>query len=103
MVWLVIGMDIFNNKPLSHIVNLMDIVDRTGRSFTAPRSVIDRRETPGEDAILVLFELTQKHWHEEAKHLRWHELMLNAVDGVVWRTHDTPENAEAFALSLIHI
>lgn len=30
MVWLVIGMAIFNNKPLSHIVNLMDIVDRTG-------------------------------------------------------------------------
>jgi hypothetical protein len=36
MVWLVIDMAIFNNKPMSHIINLMDIVDRTGRSFTAP-------------------------------------------------------------------
>ena len=47
MVWLVIGMAIFNNKPLSHIVNLMDIVDRTGRSFTAPSSVIARRKSRG--------------------------------------------------------
>ena len=92
MVWLVIGMAIFNNKPLSHIVNLMDIVDRTGRSFTAPSSVIAR-----EDAIRELFNLTQQHWHKEARHPLWHGLTLNAVDGVVWRTPDTPENAAAFA------
>ena len=97
MVWLVIGMAIFNNKPLSHIVNLMDIVDRTGRSFTAPSSVIARRKTLGEDAIRELFNLTQQHWHKEARHPLWHGLTLNAVDGVVWRTPDTPENAAAFA------
>lgn len=97
MVWLVIGMAIFNNKPLSHIVNLMDIVDRTGRPFTAPSSVIARRKTLGEDAIRVLFDLTQQHWHEEARHPLWNGLTLNAVDGVVWRTPDTPENAAAFA------
>ena len=96
MVWLVIGMAIFNNRPLSQIVNLMDIVDRTGRSFTAPSSVIARRKTLGEDAIRVLFNLTQRHWHEEAKHPRWSGLRRTAVDGVVWRTPDTPENAEAF-------
>ncbi|SQI45010.1 Insertion element 4 transposase N-terminal [Serratia plymuthica] len=45
MVWLVIGMAIYNNRPLSQIVNLMDIVDRTGRPFTAPSSVIQRRKT----------------------------------------------------------
>ncbi|MDU4840959.1 MAG: IS4 family transposase [Leclercia adecarboxylata] len=97
MVWLVIGMAIFNNKLLSHIVNLMDIVDRTGRPFTAPSSVIARRKTLGEDAIRVLFGLTQQHWHEEARHPHWNGLTLNAVDGVVWRTPDTPENAAAFA------
>jgi len=68
MVWMVIGMAIFNNKPLSHIVNLMDIMDRTGRSFTAPCSVIARRKKPGENAIRELFSLTQQHWHEEARH-----------------------------------
>lgn len=97
MVWLVIGMAIFNNKPLSHIVNLMDIVDRTGRSFTAPSSVIAHRKTLGEDAIRELFNLTQQHWHKEVRHPLWHGLTLNAVDGVVWRKPDTPENAAAFA------
>lgn len=96
MVWLVIGMAIFNNKPLSHIVNLMDIVDRTGRAFTAPSSVIARRKTLGEDAIRELFNLTQHHWHAEAKHPFWNGLTLNAVDGVVWHTPDTPENMDAF-------
>lgn len=85
MVWLVIGMAIFDNKPLAHIGNLMDIVDRTGRSYTAPGSVIARRKTLGEDAIRELFNLTQKHWHEEARHPLWNGLTLNAVDGVVWR------------------
>lgn len=96
MVWLVIGMAIFNNKPLSHIVNLMDIADRTGSPFTAPSSVVARRKTLGEDAVRVLFELTQQHWHEEARHPLWHGLTLNAVDGVVWRTPDTPDNANTF-------
>lgn len=96
MIWLVIGMAIFNNKSMSHIVNLMDIVDRTGKTFTAPSSVIARRKTLGEDAVRVLFDLTQRHWHEEARHPLWNGLTLNAVDGVVWRTPDTPENAEAF-------
>jgi hypothetical protein len=58
--------------------------------------VIARRKTLGEDAIRELFNLTQKHWHEEARHPLWNGLMLNAVDGVVWRTPDTPENAAAF-------
>lgn len=40
MVWLVIGMAIFNNKPMNHIVNLMDIVDRTdGHSPRPARSL----------------------------------------------------------------
>ena len=97
MVWLVIGMAIFNNKPLSHIVNLMDIADRSGRSFTAPSSVIARRKKLGEDPVRVLFDLTQQYWHRESRHPLWHGLTLNAVDGVVWRTPDTPENAAAFA------
>lgn len=96
MVWLVIGMAIFNNKLMSHILNLMDIVDRTGCSFTAHSSVIARRKTLSENAICVLFDITQQHWYAEAKHPLWHGLTLNAVDGVFWHTQDTPGNAEAF-------
>jgi len=99
MVWLVMGMAIYNGRPLSHIVNLMDIVDRTVRPFTAPSSVIQRRKILGEDAIKVLFQLTQQQWNLEAKHPRWHGLPLLGVDGVVWRTQDTPQNAAAFSKS----
>lgn len=99
MVWLVVGMAIYNNRPLSQIVNLMDIVDRTGRPFTAPSSVIQRRKTLGEDPIKALFALTAEHWHQEARHPLWHGLTLLGVDGVVWRTPDTPENEAAFGKS----
>jgi hypothetical protein len=30
MIWLVVGMSIFCNRPMTEIVNLMDITDRTG-------------------------------------------------------------------------
>ncbi|WP_225085457.1 IS4 family transposase [Pectobacterium colocasium] len=96
MVWLVIGMAVFNQRPLSHIVNLMDIADRSGTPFIAPSSVIQRRQTLGEAAVRELFDITQRHWNEQAQHPQWHGLNLFAVDGVVWQTQDTPENEAAF-------
>ena len=35
MIWLVVGMSVFCNRPLTEIVNLMDIVDSTGSPFTS--------------------------------------------------------------------
>lgn len=34
---------------------------------------------------------------QQAAHPKWHGLNLFAVDGVVWRTADTPENNAAFS------
>lgn len=96
MIWLVVGMSVFCHRPLTEIVNLMDIVDSTGSPFTARSSVIQRRKTLGENAVRELFELTQQHWHEQANHPHWHGLRLCGVDGVVWRTQDTPENNDTF-------
>ncbi|WP_230354282.1 IS4 family transposase [Lelliottia sp. WAP21] len=97
MIWLVVGMSIFCNRPMTEIVNLMDITDRTGEPFTARSSVIQRRKTLGEDAVRELFDITQRHWNQQAAHPKWHGLNLFAVDGVVWRTADTPENSAAFS------
>ena len=47
MIWLVVGMSIFCNRPMTEIVNLMDITDRTGEPFTARSSVIQRRKRSG--------------------------------------------------------
>ncbi|MFG6657466.1 transposase domain-containing protein, partial [Scandinavium sp. M-37] len=86
MIWLVVGMSIFCNRPMTEIVNLMDITDRTGQPFTARSSVIQRRKTLGENAVRQLFDITQSHWNQQAAHPKWHGLNLFAVDGVVWRT-----------------
>lgn len=97
MVWLVIGMAIYNDKPLSQIVNMLDIVDRDKRAFVAPSAVIQRRQDLGVDAIQKLFELTQSFWNKQAEHPHWNGLNLLAIDGVVWRTEDTPENNKVYS------
>ncbi|WP_299011940.1 IS4 family transposase [uncultured Shewanella sp.] len=99
MVWLVIGMAIYNDKPLSQIINMLDIVDRDKKAFVAPSAVIQRRQDLGVQAIESVFDLTQAHWHKEAHHPQWNGLSLLAVDGVVWRTPDTPENNAQFSKS----
>ncbi len=96
MTWLVVGMSFFYNRPLTEIVNLMDIVDDSGSPFTARSPVIQRRKMLGENAVKTLFKLTQQYWHVQANHPHWHGLKLYGVDGVVWRTQDTAENSEAF-------
>lgn len=97
MIWLVVGMAVFCNRPITEIVGLMDIVDRNGCPFTARSSVIQRRKTLAEEAVRELFDITQRYWNQQAAHPRWHGLNLFAVDGVVWRTADTPENNAAFS------
>lgn len=99
MVWLVIGMAIYNDKPISQIINMLDIVDRDKKAFVAPSAVIQRRQDLGVQAIESVFDLTQAHWHKEAHHPQWNGLSLLAVDGVVWRTPDTPENNIQFSKS----
>ncbi|MBL4816124.1 MAG: IS4 family transposase [Shewanella sp.] len=97
MAWLLIGMAIYNDKSMAHIVNMLDIVDREGKPFVAPSALTQRRKDLGEAAMKALFECTQTHWNREALHPSWNGLMLLGVDGVVWRTEDTPDNAEAFS------
>jgi len=92
MVWLVVGMAIYNDKPLSQIVNMLDIVNRDGRPFVAPSAVVQRRQVLGEASMKSLFNLTQKHWNEQACHPHWNGLRLLGVDGVVWRLPDSEEN-----------
>ncbi|MDP7592681.1 MAG: transposase domain-containing protein, partial [Litorilituus sp.] len=56
MVWLVIGMDIYNDKPISQIINMLDIEDRDKKAFVAPSAVIQRRQDLGVQAIESVFD-----------------------------------------------
>ncbi len=101
MVWLLIGMAIYNDKSMADIVNTMDIVNSVGKPFVAPSAVIQRRQSLREDAVRLLFEKTQAHWHQQANHPLFCGLTLLGVDGVVWRTPDTPENSQTFSRQVI--
>lgn len=97
MVWLLVGMAIYNNKSMKDLVNQLDTVDRTGKAFVAPSALTQRRKTLGEDAIKVVFERMTASWLENAKLPQRNGLTLLGVDGVVWRTPDNPQNEEAFS------
>jgi len=75
---------------------MLDIVDREGKAFVAPSALTQRRKDLGEAAMKALFECTQTHRNRDALHPTWNGLTLMGVDGVVWRTEDTPDNAAAF-------
>lgn len=90
MAWLLIGMAIYNDKSMA------DIVDRTGKPFVAPSALTKRRKNLGEAAAKALFECTQKYWTQQANLPDWNGLTLLGVDGVLWRTEDSQENAQAF-------
>ncbi len=44
MAWLLVGMAIYNDKSMADIVNMLDIVDRTGKLFVAPSALTQRRK-----------------------------------------------------------
>ena len=97
MIWCVIGMALYRHRPINDIVNELDIVLPGKRPFVAPSAVIQARQKLGEDAVRRTFEQTQALWHQQTPHPQWCGLTLYGVDGVVWRTQDSPENNQSFA------
>ncbi len=97
MVWLLVGMAIYNDKSMKDLVNQLDIVDRTGKAFVAPSALTQRRKTLGEPAMKAVFERMTSAWVKAANLPEWNGLTLLGVDGVVWRAADSPQNNEAFS------
>lgn len=92
MIWCVIGMALFRRMSAWDVVNQMDIMLPGQRPLVAPSAVIQGRQRLGSQAVREVFSLTQQRWHATAQHPTWMGLRLLSVDGVVWRTLDTPEN-----------
>ncbi|HEH9420169.1 TPA: transposase domain-containing protein, partial [Aeromonas sobria] len=79
------------------LVNQLDILLPGDRPFVAPSAFLQARQKLGHKSIERLFHETAAGWHQQANHPGWAGLQLLAVDGVMWRTPDTPDNAAAFA------
>lgn len=65
--------------------------------FVAPSAFLQARQKLGHKSIERLFHEAASRWHQQANHPGWAGLQLLAVDGVMGRTPDTPDNAAAFA------
>ncbi len=97
MVWSIIGMSLFRHIPMNQIVNHLDIMLPGERPFVAPSAVVQARQRLGEAAVREVFEQTQALWNAALPQSHWNGLRLLGVDGVVWRTPETPENTAAFS------
>lgn len=97
LVWCLIGMALYRHIPMGQLVNQLDILLPGNRPFVVPSAVVQARQRFGEEAIKQIFEQTQQRWHDALPQSDWCGLRLLGVDGVVWRTPDTPENQTAFA------
>ncbi len=83
-------------EPLHQVVNHLDIMLPGNRPFVAPSAVIQARQRLGSEAVRRVFTKTAQLWHNATPHPHWCGLPLLAIDGVFWRTPDTPENDAAF-------
>ncbi len=96
MVWCIVGMALERKEPLHQIVNRRDIMLPGNRPFVAPSAVIQTLQRLGIEAVRRVFTKTAQLWHNATPHPHWCGLTLLAIDGVFWRTPDTPENDAAF-------
>lgn len=98
VVWLVIGMGLYRDRPITDVVSKLDLTLSTQEGDTlAASSIAQARQRLTDAPLSELFHLTAHHWtqKEDADDL-WYGLRLFAVDGTLFRTPDTPESADHF-------
>ena len=97
MIWAVIGMALFRGESVRQLINKLDIILPNEVDYVARSAVTQARQKLGSDVVKDIFQQTQAKWNQQAQHPQWCGLNLYGVDGVVWRTPDTPSNDKAFA------
>lgn len=98
VVWLVLGMGIYRNKPITEIVAELDLAlpGRRGPR-AASSSVTQARERLGGEPLRWLFERCAEAWaHASARRHAWRGLAIYGVDGTTIRLPDSEANREHF-------
>lgn len=95
VVWLVIGLALFRNLPIRHVVRQLDLT-LDNASLPAPSAAIQARQRLGDAPLEQLFRQLTQAWSapHAATRAELHGLALLAVDGVVWSSPDTPANRD---------
>lgn len=96
VVWVVLGMALFRDRPLEDVVSKLDLA-LPGAGTVARSSVSQARARLGSEPMKWLFERSASKWaHESSAAHRWRGLALYGIDGSSLRVPDTPENREHF-------
>lgn len=97
VVWVVLGMALFRDRPIEDVVSKLDLALPGGGGTVARSSVSQARARLGSEPMRWLFERSASAWaHASASAHRWRGLALYGMDGSSLRVPDTPENREHF-------
>jgi len=102
VVWLVVGMGLFRDRPIAELVERLDLVlpDSNGeRQSVSEGAITPARDRLGVEPLRELFATTGREWAlASADRHRWRELMVLGADGTSLRVPDSRENREKFGL-----
>lgn len=97
VVWVVLGMALFRDRPMEDIVSKLDLALPGSGGTVARSSVVQARQRLGSEPMKWLFERSASAWaHASADAHRWRGLALYGIDGSTLRVPDTPENRAHF-------
>lgn len=98
VVWLVLGMALFRDSSIEHVVSRLDLALPGRPGTTASKgSIAKARARLGSEPMKWLFETSAAKWSTEAAtEARWRGLALYGVDGSSLRVPDSAENRSTF-------
>lgn len=100
VVWLIVGMSLFRDRPIPEIVRRLDLVlpgDNGKRQDIANSAITPARDRLGSEPLRGLFEMTARRWSDaSAGRYAWRGLAVFGVDGTTLRVPDSAENRKAF-------
>ncbi|URQ89068.1 IS4 family transposase [Pseudoalteromonas sp. SCSIO 43101] len=98
VVWLVVAMGLFRDRPISDVVEKLDLtLTETLGDTVVPSAIPQARQRLSSEPLEALFNLCATHWtQQEDSSDTWNGLRLFSVDGTQFRTADTPALSEHF-------
>lgn len=98
IVWLIIGMGLLRDRPITEVVRHLDLALPTPNSVgVASSSITEGRQRIGVRPLEWLFVRSASQWgHASADRYRWRGLALYGVDGTSLRLPDSDENRNHF-------
>lgn len=98
VIWLVLGMAIYRQRPIDGLVSHLDLaLEGAGSASMAKSAVSQARARLGDEPLKWLFERCSDKWaHESARRHAWRGLALYGVDGTSVRVPDSKENRKHF-------